>query len=82
MSDLVALSASLNVQLETVRSTIQAVRGGRRGDSIKILVGGLAFANSSHLAVEMGADGYAAAPDEAVALGGELVGLPHGHRAQ
>ena len=80
--DLVALSASLNVQLETVRSTIQAVRGGRRGDVVKILVGGLAFADSGNLAVEMGADGYAADPDEAVRLGGELVGLPNGHNAQ
>ena len=81
-ADLVALSASLSVQLETVRSTIQAIRAGRRGDIVKILVGGLAFADAGNLAVEMGADGYAADPDEAVRLGGDLVGLPHGHNAQ
>jgi methanogenic corrinoid protein MtbC1 len=74
--DLLAISASLNVQLETVKSTIQAVRNGRRGDVVKILVGGLAFAGSSDLAIEMGADGYAADPDEAVRLGSQLVGLP------
>ena len=81
-ADLVALSASLSVQLETIRSTIQAIRAGRRGDIVKILVGGLAFADAGKLAVEMGADGYAADPDEAVRLGGDLVGLPNGHNAQ
>ena len=80
-ADLVALSASLSVQIETLRSTIQAIRAGRRGDIVKILVGGLAFADAGKMAVEMGADGYAADPDEAVRLGGDLVGLPHGHKA-
>jgi methanogenic corrinoid protein MtbC1 len=74
-ADLVALSASLSVQLETVRSTIQAIRSGRRGDVTKILVGGLAFAESGNLVVDIGADSYAADPDEAVRLGGDLVGL-------
>jgi len=73
--DLLALSASLNVQIETVRSTIRAVRSGRRGDVVKILVGGLAFLDAGDLAVEIGADGYAADPDKAVRLGGRLVGL-------
>lgn len=75
-ADLVALSASLSVQFETVKSTIQAIRSSPRGNAVKILVGGLAFAESGNLAVEMGADGYAADPDEAVRLGGELAGLP------
>ena len=43
---------------------------------VKILAGGLAFADSGNLAVEMGADAYAADPDEAIRLGGQLVGLP------
>jgi methanogenic corrinoid protein MtbC1 len=73
--DLLALSAFLNVQIETVKSTIQAVRGGPRGDVVKILAGGFAFAGSGSLAVEMGADGYAANADEAVRLGARLVGL-------
>ena len=81
-ADLVALSATLSVQLERVRLTIQAIRAGRRGDLVKILVGGLAFANSDNLAVEMGADGYAANPDEAVRLGGDLVGLQDGRNTQ
>ena len=80
--DLLALSAALHVQLETVRSTMQAVRNGPRGDVVKILAGGRAFAGSRNLAIEMGADGYAANPDEAVRLGGELVGLPPDHGAE
>jgi methanogenic corrinoid protein MtbC1 len=81
-ADLVALSASLGVQVETIKSTILAIRSGRRGDLLKILVGGLAFAESGNLAVETGADAYAADPREAVRLGGDLVGLPKGRNAQ
>jgi methanogenic corrinoid protein MtbC1 len=73
--DLLALSASLNVQIETVKSTIQAVRGGSRGNVVKILVGGLAFADADNLPEGLGADGHAADPEEAVRLGGRLVGL-------
>jgi methanogenic corrinoid protein MtbC1 len=80
--DLLALSASLNVQLDTVKSTIQAVRSGPRGDVVKVLVGGMAFADSDKLADEVGADGYANDPGEAVRLGGQLVGLPPGPTAQ
>ena len=76
------MSVSLSVQFETVKSTIQAIRSGRRGDLVKILVGGLAFAESGNLAVEMGADAYAAAPDEAVRVAGDLVGLQDGRNAQ
>ena len=81
-ADLVALSASLSIQFETAKSTIEAIRSGPRGDVVKILVGGLAFAESRNLAVEMRADGYASAPDEAVRLGSDLVGLPDGRHAQ
>lgn len=80
-TDLVALSASLGIQLETLRSTIQAIRAGQRGDIVKILVGGRVFADIGTLAAEIGADGYAADPGEAVRLGGDLVGLPHGQNA-
>lgn len=79
--DLLALSASLNVHLDSVKSTIEAVRRGNRGDAAKVLVGGRAFAGSSELAVQLGADGYAADPDGAVRLGGQLVGLMPDHVA-
>jgi methanogenic corrinoid protein MtbC1 len=77
--DLLVLSVSLNVQLDTFKSTIQAVRSSARGDVVNTLAGGLAFADSGNLAVEMGADRYAADPEEAVRLGGQLVGLPPDH---
>jgi len=73
--DLVALSASLSVQIDTVKTAIRAVRSGRRGSAVKILAGGLAFANADNLAVQVGADGYGADPDEAVSVGRRLVGL-------
>lgn len=79
--DLLALSAALHVQIEAVRSAIQAVRSGPRGDTIKILAGGLAFAHTHNLPEEIGADGYAANLDDAIQLGAQLVGLSH-HRGQ
>lgn len=77
-ADLLALSASLSVQIPFVKATIQAVRAAPCGDAVKILVGGLAFCESESLPSEMGADGYAASADQAVRLGGQLVGLPAG----
>lgn len=73
--DLLALAASLYVQIETVRSTIRGVRSALRGRAVKILAGGLAFAGAGNLALEIGADGYADSPDEAVRSGSRLVGL-------
>lgn len=73
--DLLALSASQTVQIETVKSAIEAVRAESQGQHPKILVGGLAFATSTELAMQIGADGYAADPEGAVELGSQLVGL-------
>ena len=70
-----------SVHLDAVKSTIQTVRSGNRGDAVRILVGGRAFAGSSELAVQLGADGYAADPDGAVRLGAQLVGLTPDHVA-
>jgi len=58
-----------------VKSAIEAVRKQFRDNSPKIMVGGLAFANSGELAAHVGADGYAPDPDGAVRFGGQLVGL-------
>lgn len=79
--DLLALSVCLSVQLDTAKTVIEAVRSECRGHGPKIIVGGLAFADSGDLAVQIGADGYAPDPDEAVRLAGELLGLPSGHVA-
>ncbi|MBM4090300.1 MAG: hypothetical protein FJ276_12885 [Planctomycetes bacterium] len=74
-ADLLALSATLHVQIQTVKATIQAVRSGPRGDVVKILVGGLAFNGTPHLATGIGADGHAYDLDEAERLAARLVGL-------
>lgn len=80
--DLLALSASLHPQLVTLTETIQTVRRGQRGAEVKILVGGRALAEATDLAGQLGADGYAADPHAAVALGNRLVGLDgHASRA-
>jgi 5-methyltetrahydrofolate--homocysteine methyltransferase len=72
-ADLVGLSASQCTQLETVRQTIDSVRSAGRGEQIKIIVGGFAFAGAEHLALQVGADGYAPDPAAAVELGRHLV---------
>jgi methanogenic corrinoid protein MtbC1 len=75
--DLLALSVSLHTQLVTLTETIQAVRRGQRGAVVKILVGGRALADATDLAQQFGADGYAADPHAAVALGNALVSRPN-----
>jgi methanogenic corrinoid protein MtbC1 len=72
-ADLVGLSASQSTQLETVRHTIQSLRSAERGDIVKIIVGGFAFAGLEHLPTILGADGYAPDPAAAVKLGRHLV---------
>jgi len=74
-ADLLALSASLSTQLETVRETIRAAGMAAGQRPVKIIVGGLAFAGSADLPEQLGADGYAADPEDAVSLGARLVGL-------
>ena len=73
--DLLALSASLHTHLVTLTETIRTVRAGERGAGVKILVGGRALAEAGDLTQQFGADGYAADPHAAVALGNALVGL-------
>jgi methanogenic corrinoid protein MtbC1 len=72
-ADLLGLTASQSVQLQTVCTTIASVRSAQRGQDIKIIVGGFAFSGSEHLAQQLGADGYAPDPSTAVELGKRLV---------
>jgi methanogenic corrinoid protein MtbC1 len=72
-ADLLGLSASQSTQLETARQTIHAVRSAQRGQKLKIILGGFAFAGSEHLPLQLGADGYAPDPAAAVELGRLLV---------
>jgi len=75
-SDLIGLSASQATQLETLRSSIAAVRKCERGERVKILVGGFALVDDGAAPEELGADAYAPDPVAAVKVGRKLVGLP------
>jgi methanogenic corrinoid protein MtbC1 len=72
-ADLLGLSVCLHSQLTTLQQTIAAVRQSERGATVKIVVGGRGLSGAGDLAAELGADGYAAGPVEAVALGTALV---------
>jgi len=74
-ADLLGLSVSQTTQFDGVKATIQALREGVRGGSLKIIIGGRAFIDNDELPKELGADGYAADPMEAVSLGRKLMGL-------
>ncbi len=73
-ADAIVLSAALSVQLQTVAETTAAIRG-LPDREVKVLVGGIAFAEAPELWQQLGADGYAATAAEAVALAANLVGL-------
>jgi len=72
-ASLVMLSAVLSTQLKAARATIEAVRG-LEGRDVKVMVGGMAFADAPDLWRRLGADGYAATATEAVAVGERLAG--------
>ena len=73
-ADLAVLSAAHTTQLKTVRLSIEALRRVEDRE-VKILVGGVAFAEVPELWRRLGADGHAGPADEAVDLGARLVGL-------
>ncbi len=70
--DLVALSVALAAQLPALKAAIDALRASDEGAKARILVGGGGLAELGDLASQLGADGYAAGPEEAVALGNAL----------
>ncbi len=72
-ADLLLLGATMSTQLPTVKQTIAAVRD-RTERKVTVIVGGAAFEDAPELWRKLGADGYASRIDEAVALGGRLVG--------
>ena len=71
--DLLVLSAALSVQLPKVAEAIGAVRR-IEGRPVRVMVGGLAFADAPEVWRKLGADGYAPDAPSAVKLGAELVG--------
>ena len=71
--DLLVLSAALSTQLKILRQNIEAVR--QLDHAVKILAGGIVFAEAPELWRALGADGHAEQADAAVRLGASLVGL-------
>ena len=74
--DLAGLSVSQNSQLPALKQSVAAIRNGARSDRVKILIGGRALGAASDLAAQLGADGYAADPIDALRLARRLTGLP------
>jgi methanogenic corrinoid protein MtbC1 len=72
-ADLLALSMSLSTQLRATIDLVAKARGGRPG--LKILVGGRSLARSPQLCNWIGADACGKTAEDAVRLGGQLVGL-------
>lgn len=74
-ADLVALAATLTTCLPALEDSVAAVRP--LVPEIKILVGGSALSHAAELWRDIGADGYAISPEDAVKQGACLVGLSH-----
>ncbi|MFN3430499.1 MAG: B12-binding domain-containing protein [Candidatus Sericytochromatia bacterium] len=70
---LVALSASMPHHLPALRATIAALRHEPASAGVPVLVGGLAFSASAELWRAMGADGFAAEAEDAIAWANERV---------
>jgi methanogenic corrinoid protein MtbC1 len=72
--DLLVLGATLGTHVPRVEQAIRSIRE-RCERPVKVIVGGSAFDEAPDLWQRVGADGYGAKLDEAVSLGGRLVGL-------
>lgn len=70
-ADLIVLNATLTTQLKVLGDSIAAIRQVVAGTPI--LVGGLVFEGAPELWRQLGADGYAARIDDAVAIGEALL---------
>lgn len=74
--DLVALSATLPVQIRPLEETIRLLRTSLAPPGPRVIVGGLAFAASPGLWQHLGADAQAADADEGVRVADRLVPKP------
>ena len=72
-ADLVAISATLPVQVPEVAAIIRTIRADKDISVIKILVGGFPFNQNPQLWKEVGADGYAKDATEAVRVANSWV---------
>lgn len=69
--DLLAISVTMSLNLERAAKVIEAVKGDRELDKIKIMIGGLAFQQESEIWQRIGADARAFDAREAVMLARE-----------
>ena len=71
-ADLIMLSLALSSQIPALQRTIDALRRGPAAN-VRIMIGGNGLAGAPDLWKELGADGYAATAEAALALADELV---------
>jgi methanogenic corrinoid protein MtbC1 len=74
--DLLGVSISQTTQLNAAKVAVEAARTSSQGAKFRIILGGRALFDDGKLAGELGADGCAGGPKEAIRLGRQLVGLP------
>lgn len=74
-ADVLCVSAMLPAQVRACEQTVGLVRARERGSIVKLLVGGQAFIHAPGIWRDLGADGFARRPREAVELAGRLVGV-------
>jgi methanogenic corrinoid protein MtbC1 len=72
--DLVMLSASMTIQLRSLRAVIAGIHD-HAGIDARVVVGGNAFAGAAETWQSVGADGFAATAREALAVAEKLVGI-------
>ncbi len=67
-ADVLAVSATMPGQLLAVRELIELLRADPHCQGVRVMVGGRPFAITPRLATELGADGWAPGPREAIEL--------------
>lgn len=72
--DILAISATMSLHLETVQTLIKALRACPRGRELKIIVGGYIFNAYPELWKEVGADGHSINAVQAVEVAHQLLG--------
>ena len=72
-ADLLAVSASMESQVQAVAQLIAAVRQDPALAKVRILVGGPPFQRHPETAMDLGADGTSPDPEQAVALANQIV---------
>jgi methanogenic corrinoid protein MtbC1 len=73
-AEVLAVSATMTFHVSTVTDLVARVRGSEVGRGVRVLVGGYPFNLSPELWRNVGAHGYAADAQRAVALASRMVG--------